>query len=156
MLDIMFLNSKTMKRITCFSMIILIFGTCRSFRESRITSYSAADRQYRREEQHHTLLFRQQDSATHSWHFRTDSLFYFHPDSGLYGWSGSLRVAGGRKRDFSCMQTADSVYMQFQAAESTWMGMIKKTSRWHVGFVVWGGLLFFILVVWARSVRRWF
>lgn len=39
-----------------------------------------------------TLYQSHYDSAGRYWYFRSDSLFYYHPDSGLYAYRGALAV----------------------------------------------------------------
>src|SRR5690606_36870631 len=69
--------------------IVLLACSCRSIQQ-RSSNMLHSDRTTYQDRITAGQLFRQQDSSNRYWSFRTDTTFYFHPDSGLYAKGGKL------------------------------------------------------------------
>lgn len=70
------------------TLALLLGYSCRTVKERSETQqrYEAT------EQRQFTVQWNHYDSTGLYWHFQSDSLFYYHPDRGLYGWGGRLTV----------------------------------------------------------------
>jgi len=85
-------TTKTMKNTSIILITAVSLLGCRTVKD-----HSEAYQRYETiEKRQSTLQWNQYDSTGLYWHFQSDSPFYYHPQSGLYGWGGRLIV--GEKR----------------------------------------------------------
>ena len=93
-------------------------------------------------------LFRQQDSSSRYWFFRTDTTFYFHPDSGLFAKGGRLWLQEFWRGENVGLRIYDSldyrVHENQQIAQKSFSERITKGYYWGVVIAV------IILVVLGR------
>lgn len=86
------------KKVNIWPLVIFLSLSCRPAREVVIRDEQTT-RQY-------AGLVWGADSSSHLWHFTSDSAFFYHPDSGLWAYSGIL---GGRQ-----VQTRQTVQREFR------------------------------------------
>ncbi len=140
-------------KFLAYIIVIILICSCRMTKESRTRSYLATAHQYAQEEQHRTHLFRQQDSSNRYWMFRTDTAFYFHPDSGLYASGGRLWLQEIRHRESIGQQSYDSLV--YQANEDQLMAQT-MFDKWTSKGKYWGilGIVLIGMMLWWKIKRR--
>ena len=93
-------------------------------------------------------LFRQQDSTNRYWMFRTDTTFYFHPDSGLYAQGGRLWLLEVRHRENIGQQSYDSLtYQAYENQQITQTTLSKSTSKIRYWWWIACGIFILLLVL---------
>ncbi|MBL1410386.1 hypothetical protein [Sphingobacterium faecale] len=98
-----------------------------------------ATRQVHRSESHEWQQYLQQDSTVRYWHFVSDSIFYFHPDTGLWalgGWLYAAEQSIHEKLLQSNISHRDSTALQAHAALKEQKVVRKKQLPWYVYLIV--------------------
>ncbi|NGM63409.1 hypothetical protein G5B30_15975 [Sphingobacterium sp. SGG-5] len=89
--------------------------------------------------------FWQQDSTSRYWSFRTDTTFYFHPDSGLYASGGTLLLREIRQRASGGQHTYDSsmyvIHENQQIAQQTFSERVYKRQYWWIAIALVIGIV---------------
>jgi hypothetical protein len=137
-------------KLTYICIILLCLG-CRTVREQQeIQNQTAsANMQWQLQEQHQGIRYL--DSQGRHWSFWSDSLFYFHPDSGLSAYSGTMQYRDVYQRNWDWQVqhlTKDSVTESNERTSVySWIKTDTRT-KFRIGiilvlFVVGGGYWFY-------------
>ncbi|MBE8721575.1 hypothetical protein [Sphingobacterium pedocola] len=141
-------------KLTYIYLIVLCVG-CRSVRQKQEVQQKAASAniQWQLMEQHQRIGY--VDSQDRHWSFWTDSLFYFHPDSGLSAYGGTMKYRDVHRRNGSeevQYLTKDSVAASND--RSSVYSWIKKDAKTTFGFGITLLILVAGLVYWFyRKVK---
>lgn len=129
------------------TLALLLGHSCRTVKER-----SEAEQRYEStEKRQSTVQWNHYDSTGLYWHFQSDSLFYYHPDRGLYGLGGWLTVGQERVQRNLWQLSDDSsgYHLAEQSVESYTSESVPYPNIWK--YAVGVG---FILIVLAMY-RRW-
>src|SRR5690606_10303853 len=127
------LNTKTMKKTAItLSIIILSLLSCRTIKDSSTVANSV-----QQQSGHSSIVDWMYAASTgRYWHYRTDSLLFYHPDVGVYGVGGWLNVSESQVSQGEVMIKQDS--FDFQRLEATAERAVatgKRRSWWGWGVV---------------------
>ncbi|WP_164111670.1 MULTISPECIES: hypothetical protein [Sphingobacterium] len=142
-----------MKNSTIFSLLPLtIIIACRTSKHR--LAHQQTTQQAGISESREWLYRIQQDSTKRYWHFASDSVFYFHPEKGLWAWGGWLYTEeqSAHKREVQAhVSKRDSTASQQHASK-----MEQKTTRTHQlpGYIYWIALLGAAFVGYYYSWRK--
>lgn len=134
-----------MKQLTTLSLLALL-GACGITKRSSTASISA---QYDRQ---HTFSYNFSEDSVHKyWYFHTDSPFYYHPEMGLWAFSGHIGLQNFyQQRSHTAFQTDSTAYIQLQNKEERLERRV--TDGWYwIKLIVWG----VIVAVTIYCVLRW-
>ncbi|MDR2285219.1 MAG: hypothetical protein LBE37_18550 [Sphingobacterium sp.] len=84
-----------------------------------------------------------QDSTKRYWHFASDSMFYFHPDSGLWaqgGWLYAEELSARTREQQSGISYRDSVGSQQHSSSTEQTTTRKKQLPWYIYVIVLLGI----------------
>lgn len=148
-----------------FTTSVIIFtvftvSSCRTFKRQAEQHESYTQRQYANQQVREMHSFRFMDSVGSYWHFSTDSVFYYHPDSGLRARQGQLSRWDNRLHQQEWYSATDSNRSLVTAQEqySSWKVYLRKVndSKWSVliGFLLFLGLSY-LLYYYIRIKRHY-
>ena len=118
--------------VITLSIIILSLLGCRSIKDRS----TASNRLQQHSAQSTTLGWSFTDSVGRYWHYRADSILFYHPDVGLYGQGGWLTVSERQVNQGELVILQDS--SNYQSAEATLERVISTNRRipwWGWGLV---------------------
>lgn len=124
---------------------------CRSTKFKR--EQFSADRQdsYVESQNRQWELFDYMDSTGRYWYLKTDSAFYYHPDSGLWGKQGAIALWESRVKRKGGSRQADSSYAE-RLLEEQYSGKSSYFKKWKMSTFWWGLGVVFLLAgyLWYR------
>lgn len=119
----------------------IIYGSCSTLKER-----SASHQRYITAGQAGSTLYQSHyDSAGRHWYFWSDSLFYYHPDSGLYAYRGALTARDTRVHQDVTIWSEDSSRYDVEEKSRSESKRKPPLSIWGiVGFLFVLGMFFVI------------
>ncbi|MBL1411238.1 hypothetical protein [Sphingobacterium faecale] len=148
-----------MKNITIILPISLLvistFSNCRTVKEKTSLQESMIQHQYTGTQSRQATYSHQWDSTGRRWFFSTDSVFYYHPDSGLYAKQGILSIRENNLNVQMQHAVVDSTRIETTTEEtlSLWKTYYRKVkdSRWTL--IIAGVLLLGGVYCWLKYRR---
>ena len=144
-------------KIRCFFVLAVLCG-CKINKEKTEQQYFERQQAYSNFQQRQLADFRIMDSIGRYWTFSTDSLFYYHPDSGLRGSRGELSLWEDKLHKQSWTLAVDSnrvestdqeqyrIWKQYyrKVKDSKWMMTVSTLLVLGIGFLLYRFVLRFI------------
>lgn len=143
-------TTKTMKNTSIILITAVSLLGCRTVKD-----HSEAYQRYETiEKRQSTLQWNQYDSTGLYWHFQSDSPFYYHPQSGLYGWGGRL-IVGEKRVQHRLWQLHDSAgyRMDEQSNESYSSTSAAFSSGWRLRVITAAVILVLIFLYVGRLYK---
>ncbi|ERJ57700.1 hypothetical protein M472_02865 [Sphingobacterium paucimobilis HER1398] len=102
-----------------------------------------AAQQVHRSESQEWQQYLQQDSTIRYWHFASDSIFYFHPDRGLWGQGGTLyyeEQSAHTHEQKTNISVSNSTVIQQHSSKTQQKTIRKKQLPWYIYLIMLLGL----------------
>ncbi|WP_164111711.1 MULTISPECIES: hypothetical protein [Sphingobacterium] len=122
-----------MKNTTLVTLLVLLTFSCRTSKH-RLEEQKAI-KQVSRSEFQKWQYYLQQDSNWRYWHFASDSIFYFHPDSGLWAKSGWLYAEEQwvhKSEQQSNVSNRDSAAIEQYSSKTEQKRIRKQQLPWYI------------------------
>lgn len=129
-------------------LLLLLGVACRSIKLQREQFSTDRQQSYAAWQNGQSEVFDFTDSTGRYWYLNTDSAFYYHPDSGLWGKQGAMAIwESSVQREKHAVQ-ADSSFVETRLDEA-YSGWSRYVRKWKTNMPWWGlGLAFLLAGYW--------